>query len=130
MRSHSYYRAFLLCLLAAAGLSCGDSASGPGSTAVAVVTISVPPRNIDVGGTAQLTATAYNLAGDELIGLTFEWSSSDKTIATVSSTGVVTGVAVGSARITAQTGAVAGFADITVGPRMTTELTEKPIPRG
>jgi hypothetical protein len=43
---------------------------------------------------------------------------------------VVTGVAVGSARITALTSTVSGFADVTVGPTMTTQLTEKPIARG
>ncbi len=73
---------------------------------------------------------AFDQAGAQLVGVTFQWSSSDKTIATVSSTGVVTGVAVGSARITAMTGTVSGFADVTVGPTMTTELTEKPVVRG
>ncbi len=52
------------------------------------------------------------------------------TIATVSSTGVVTGVAVGSARISAMAGTVSGFAGVAIGPTMTTELTEKPIARG
>lgn len=134
MRSHTYLRLtsrpLLLCLLATAGLSCGGSASGPNGATVAYVTVSAPPRSIAVGNTAQLSAVAFDQAGAQLIGVTFEWSSSDKTIATVSGTGVVTGVAVGSARITAMTGTVSGSADVTVGPTMTTELTEKPIARG
>lgn len=129
MPSHSYPRALLLCLLAATGLSCG-SASGPSVTTVASVTVSAPARSIAVGGTAQLSAVAFDRTGAQLVGVTFQWSSSDNAIATVSSTGVVTGVAVGSARISAMTGAVSGFADVTVGPTMTTELTEKPIARG
>jgi len=127
--SHSYPRAFLLCLSVAAGLSCGGSASGP-SVTVASVTVNAPGRSIGVGNTAQLTAVAFDQTGAQLLGVTFQWSSSDKTIATVSSTGVVTGVAIGSARITALTGAVSGFVDVTVGPTMITQVTEKPIARG
>jgi uncharacterized protein YjdB len=134
LQSHSYFRpaprAPLLFLLVAAGLSCGGNTSGPSVTTVASVTVSAPGRSIDVGKTAQLTAVAFDQTGAELAGVTFQWSSSDKTIATVSGAGVVTGVAVGSARITAVTGTVSGFADVTVGPTMTTELTEKPIARG
>ena len=130
MQSNSYSRVFLLCLLAAAGLSCGGSASGPSVITVTSVTVTAPARSIAVGSTAQLSAVAFDQTGAQLVGVTFQWSSSDNAIATVSSTGVVTGVAVGSARISAMTGAVFGFADVTVGPTMTTELTEKPIARG
>jgi large repetitive protein len=94
------------------------------------VTVGAPGRSITVGSTAQLTAVAYDQTGAQLTGVTFQWSSSDKTIATVSSTGVVTGVAVGSARISALAGTVSGFADVTIGPTMITKLTEKPIARG
>jgi uncharacterized protein YjdB len=94
------------------------------------VTVGAPGANIAVGRTAQLTAVAFDQTGAQLIGVTFQWFSSDKTIATVSNTGVVTGVAVGSARISAMAGTVSGFADVTVGPTMTTERTEKPIARG
>jgi len=116
--------------LLAAGLSCGGSASGPSVTTVASVTVSAPARSITVGTTAQLTAVAFDQTGAQLVGVTFQWSSSDNTIATVSSTGVVTGVTVGAARISALAGTVSGFVDVTIGPTMTTELTEKPIARG
>ncbi len=134
MQTHPYFRAASRALLPflslAAGLSCGGSTSGPNVTVVAAVTVSAPLKNIDVGNTTQLSAVAFDQTGAQLVGVTFQWSSSDKTIATVSNTGVVTGVAVGSARITAVTGTVSGFADVTVGPMMTTQLTEKPIARG
>jgi len=126
----SAFRALLLFLLAAAGLSCGGSSSGPSATVVAAVTVSAPLKTIDVGHTAQLSAVAFDQTGAQLLGVTFQWSSSDQTIATVSSTGLVTGVAVGSARISAMAGTVSGFADVTVGPMMTTQLTEKHIARG
>jgi uncharacterized protein YjdB len=134
LQSHPYFRpasrALLLFPLVAAGLSCGGSTSGPSVTTVAAVTVEAPGANIAVGRTAQLSAVAFDQTGAQLIGVTFQWSSSDKTIATVSSMGVVTGVAVGSARISAMAGTVSGFADVTVGPTMTTERTEKPIARG
>lgn len=134
MQSHPYFRdaprGFLLFLVVAGGLSCGGGTSGPSATMVAAVTVSAPQKNIGVGNTAQLSAVAYDQTGAQLVGVTFQWSSSDKTIATVSSEGLVTGVAVGSARITAMTGTVSGFADVTVGPMMTTQLTEKRIARG
>jgi uncharacterized protein YjdB len=134
LQSHPYFRpatrALLLFLLTAAGLSCGGSTSGPSSIMVAAVTVSAPLKNIDVGNTAQLSAVAYDQTGAQLVGVTFQWVSSDMTIATVSNTGVVTGVAVGSARISALAGTVSGFADVTVGPIMTTQLTEKHIARG
>jgi uncharacterized protein YjdB len=134
LQSHRYFRpasnALQLFLLVAAGLSCGSSSSGPSVTMVAAVTVSAPLKSIDVGNTAQLSATAFDQTGAQLIGVTFQWSSSDKTIATVSSSGVVTGVAAGSARISAMTGTVSGYADVTVGPMMTTQLTEKHIARG
>jgi trimeric autotransporter adhesin len=97
---------------------------------VASVTVSAPLKSIEVGSTTQLSAVAFDQTGAQLIGVTFQWSSSDKTIATVSNEGLVTGVAVGSARITAVTGTISGFADVTVGPKMTTQLTEKHIARG
>ena len=97
---------------------------------IASVTVSAPLKSIEVGNTTQLSAVAYDQTGAQLIGVTFQWLSSDKTIATVSNTGVVTGVAVGSARISALAGTVSGFADVTVGPMMTTQLSEKHIVRG
>ena len=133
MRSHLWPRraasGLPLCLLLAGGLSCGGSASGPGLT-VAVVTVGAPGANIAVGRTAQLSAVAFDQTGAQLIGVTFEWFSSDKTIATVTSTGVVTGVALGSVRISAKAGTVSGFANVTIGPLTTTARIEKPIACG
>lgn len=132
LRSYPFYRAtpraFLLCLLVAAGLSCGGSSSGP-QTVITGVVIS-GPRAVAVGKTAQLSAVALDQNGQTLYGATFEWSSSDNTIATVSSAGVVTGIAAGSAAITARSGTVSDAVVITVGPVMTTEIIEKTIARG
>ena len=134
LRSNTYARITIrslpLFLLGAAGLSCGGSTSGPNGSIVASVTVNDLHRDVAVGSTAQLSAVAFDNTGAQLVGVTFQWISSDNAIATVSNTGVVTGVAVGTARISAMTGTVSGFTDVTIGPTMTTLLTEKPIARG
>jgi hypothetical protein len=122
-------RAFLLSLLLAAGQSCGGNSSGPATTVIAGVVIS-GPRNVAVGKAAQLSAVALNQNGQTLFGVTFEWSSSDNAIATISSAGVVTGIAAGSATITVHAGTVSDAVVMTVGPIMTTKAIQKPIARG
>jgi hypothetical protein len=122
-------RPFFFCVLLAAGLSCGGSTSGPNAT-VASVTVNAPGANIAVGHTAQLSAVAFDETGAQLVGVTFQWFSSDNALATVTDTGLVTGVALGSVRISAKVGTVSGYADVTIGPTMTTERIEKPIARG
>lgn len=117
MRSHSYPRAFLFGMLAAAGLSCGGSVSGPSHTIISGVVISAP-RTVPVGTAVQFSATALDQNGQTLYGATFEWSSSNTAIATVSSTGVVTGIAVGSVRISVRSGGMSDYVDITVGPKL------------
>ncbi len=66
------------------------------------------------GETAQLTASAQDANGTAISGKTFTWSSSDQTIATVSTSGLVSAVADGSATITATTDGVSGTAGIAV----------------
>lgn len=66
---------------------------------VAVDSVSIAPATVSiaVAATSQLTATALPSGASQA----FTWSSSDPAKATVSSTGLVTGVAIGSAVITA-----------------------------
>ncbi len=67
-----------------------------------------------VGATAQLSAQAYDAADNPLAGQTYAWSSSNTTVATVGSTGLVTAQAAGNAQITATVGSVQGSATIVV----------------
>src|SRR5206468_10755704 len=53
------------------------------------------------GGTAQLTATPMDSAGNALTGRTVAWSSNATSVATIDANGSVKGVAAGSATITA-----------------------------
>ena len=92
----------------------GDIQTPSPSAPVATVNIAAPSTAIDVGGTVQLTATAQDSSGKDLTGVSFEWSSSDASVATVSSSGVVTGVAAGQTQISATAEGVTGSIAITV----------------
>src|SRR5206468_3408243 len=67
-----------------------------------------------VGLTSQLTATLKDANGNVLTGRTVTWSSSSTTVATVSTTGLVTGKVAGTATITATSEGRSGTAAITV----------------
>src|SRR6266542_2822517 len=69
---------------------------------VASVAVSPPTASIQVGQTAQLTATPKDASGNALSGRVVNWTSSNNSVATVSSSGgLVTGKAAGAATITA-----------------------------
>jgi hypothetical protein len=68
---------------------------------VATVTVTPATASIQRGATQQLTAVLADAGGNVLTGRTIAWSSSGMGVATVSATGLVTGVAAGSATITA-----------------------------
>jgi DNA/RNA endonuclease G (NUC1)/PKD repeat protein len=89
-----------------------------GETPVPVVaSVAVEPAApaITVGTVVALAATARDGSGNAVAGTTFTWSTSDAAIATVDAAGAVTGVATGSASITATApNGVAGSATVTV----------------
>ena len=82
---------------------------------VASVTVSPATASLTVGQTAQLTATPKDANGNPLTGRTITWSSSDNTIATVSGSGLVTGVGPGGpVTITATSEGQSGTAAVNV----------------
>ncbi|MBW3571896.1 MAG: lamin tail domain-containing protein [Gemmatimonadetes bacterium] len=66
----------------------------------ATVTVTPGAATIAVGGTQAFTATALDAWGDPVT-TTFTWTTSDAAVATVSASGVATGVANGTAQIRA-----------------------------
>ncbi|PKP18509.1 MAG: hypothetical protein CVU05_13375 [Bacteroidetes bacterium HGW-Bacteroidetes-21] len=83
-----------------------------------VTRVDVTPASADLfrNETQQLTAKAYKSDNSEVTGKTFTWTSLDPTIATVSTTGMVTPVAPGTAYIQAFTDGIIGQAEIIVNP--------------
>jgi uncharacterized protein YjdB len=85
----------------------------PPTPVVTSVTVTPPSASIAVGATTTLTATVKDQQGNVMTGQSMSWSSSTAA-ATVSTNGVVTGVAGGSATVTAASSGVSGTATITV----------------
>src|SRR5207253_2619736 len=83
---------------------------------VAAVAVTPASLSVQVGQTAQLTATPQDANGNPLSGRTVTWTSSNQAVATVNATGLVTGAAAGAATITATSEGKSGTAAVTVTP--------------
>ena len=86
--------------------------SNPDNT-VATVTVTSPTASVAPGSSVQFTATPRNAAGTVLTGFTATWTTSFAAVATVDGDGLVTGVANGTATITATISGKTGDRDIT-----------------
>jgi uncharacterized protein YjdB len=89
-----------------------------------VASVRITPQQtvhiVRLGQTKQLTAECLNAAQQVLSGRTITWNSSNPVVATVSSTGLVNGNAVGSASISAT-------CDGTVSGSVTAQVTPVPV---
>ena len=111
-------------LVTAVGGGATTIAATSGETsAAATVTVMPPGASVAVsptaatlapGDTLRLVAEAFDNNGRRVDGAAFRWSSSDVAVASVEASGLVRGVAEGSATITASAGDVSGTAEITV----------------
>jgi uncharacterized protein YjdB len=81
---------------------------------VASVTVTPTSAGVTVGQTAQLAATPRDASGNPLTGRVVTWATSNSSVATVSSGGLVTAASPGSATITATSEGQRGTAAITV----------------
>lgn len=84
------------------------------STPVATVAVSPASGYIEVGQTGQLTVTLKDASGKVLTGRAVTWTSSNGSVATVSSTGAVTGASAGTTTITATSEGKTGTATLEV----------------
>jgi uncharacterized protein YjdB len=117
-----------------------QSATATVQVTAPVVSVVVSPRiaNVLVGGVLQLTATSLDAAGGVLGRRAVSWSTSNAAIATISAQGVVTGIAPGTATISAtvegQTGTLpvtvtaGGVATVTLTPASGYLPTGIPVP--
>ena len=108
------------------GISAGETvvtAASQGKTGSATVTVRTSVESVElrpsvaqlsVSETLELAAITRDGDGTVLAGRRIAWSSSDHEVATVSQAGFVTGIAPGTAKITAMTEGEKGSALITV----------------
>jgi uncharacterized protein YjdB len=92
------------------------TAPPPTSAPAPVATVSVSPGTVTlaIGQTGQLTTVTRDATGSALTGRAITWTSSSSATASVSSIGLVTAVAIGSAAITATSEGQTASAAITV----------------
>lgn len=119
-----------LLVLTFAAISCGggngdtQSVTGPLSDSPpAAVAISPNSPAIYVSQKIQLRAVTVDVAGNVSPGPSVKWSITDPRVATVSVTGLVSGVANGFTVITATSGTLSGTTILTVNTNSQTEWT-------
>jgi hypothetical protein len=87
--------------------ACGGSGGGP------TLSVTVPTNPIPSGTSVQATAS---ISGSTSLVSDVTWSSTNSNVASVSSSGMITGALAGTAAITARSGSMTGHIDVTVVP--------------
>jgi len=96
-------RALAVVAVLVAAAACSDNFS-PSPTRPGVANMTLVPRTatIGTGQVVALTAQVLDEFGDRMAGVKYTWSSSNESVATVSTSGTVYGQAEGRAAITAR----------------------------
>ena len=117
---------FVLLAFGATACEDDDGPTGPDDE-VAQVIIEFDDDTLTVGGTHQLTVTVIDQDGDTLSSQTVDFESSNTTVASVSTSGLITALAAGSATITATVDEVSDTITVVVEEDTTAaELTLDP----
>ncbi len=99
--------------------ACNDDGEEPPVGEVDSVEVTPSDAETSVGRTVAFVATAFDITGEPIPGAEFSWISSNPEIATVSDTGVATGIAEGDAIIFAiSANNLSGGANLHVNPEL------------
>lgn len=94
---------------------CGGGDGPTASDGIASVTLNAPSLEMLAGRTEQLVATARDAQGNTVAGAPApSWTTSNSSVVTVSTTGVVTALVVGTATVTATIGSKSKALPVTV----------------
>ncbi len=110
-------RILLLATLSITTGNCGGDSTGPAPEAPVATSISIDPASPSLtalGATLQLTATVRDQSGNVMAGATVGWTSSEPTVASVSSSGLLTALSVGNVTITASAASATQSASLAV----------------
>lgn len=117
-RPTTWSRVVFVLLVAAA---CGDEPTVSPPPPLVPTTVTISPDTALVfdalGITVRLTATVRDQNGVVMSGVAVAWASTDTSVATVTSAGVVTSVGNGTATISASAGSASGNATVTVAQK-------------
>jgi uncharacterized protein YjdB len=98
---------------------------------VPVNSVSISPagaQTVFEGSTVQLTAIPRDANNTVLNGRPVTWSTSNQSVAAVSASGVVTGIALGTAQITAEVEGKTASSEVRVAPRPVATVSLSPNP--
>ncbi|MEI6740566.1 MAG: Ig-like domain-containing protein [Gemmatimonadaceae bacterium] len=93
---------------------------------VAVVSVIPAAPSVAVGMSQAMTAMARDAIGNALTGRLVYWTTGDPAIAAISTTGVVTGLSVGTTTITATVDGISASTTVTVTPARVATVTVTP----
>ncbi len=97
-----------------AAAACTMSTEVDPATNVAAVSITPPTTTVSVGSQVPLQALVQDASGKSIADAHVFWSVQDPSVATISSTGIVTGMGIGTTEIAASVDGKSGIATITV----------------
>src|SRR5688572_8268035 len=120
------WRALRTFVLLTTALSCTSDALDPDRDEVASVSVTPSRLSVGVGASVPLTVEVRDVSGIVLQGRKVAWATKDPTIATVSGTGVVTGVRAGPVQIAATAEGKSAIVDVTVNPKAVATIRLSP----
>jgi len=101
----------------------GSSAVTVTALPVATVTLTPTVLTVAVGASGALTVALADANGGVLTGRVVTWSSANTSVATVSASGIISGVAVGTTTVTATSEGRSATASVTVTPNSAVTFT-------
>jgi len=96
--------------------TCREGAIDPDLSLVDRVVVEAPRTTVAVGDSVQLTATAFDMNGNELTRIPFTWLSEQPQVLTVTATGSAKGQSRGTSVVRATAGEKSGTLSLTVSP--------------
>ena len=104
----------------------GEAAVSVSTSGVATIAIAPPSVTMAIGMVGTMQATLRSSSGSVITGVNVTWTSSNTTVATITSTGQVTARSVGSTTITASADGKSGTAMVFVVAQPVTSITITP----
>jgi 6-phosphogluconolactonase (cycloisomerase 2 family) len=108
------------------GGSSNASGSNPVPVSLQTIIVTAPNASVAAGLTQQFTATGKFSDGSTKAFTNVTWSTSDSTVATINSAGLLTSFKQGAVTVSATSGSITGSSPFTIGPPVPSNLTISP----
>lgn len=104
------------------GSSNGNNGGTSGPAPVASITVTLATTSLQLGAGTSASALLRDASGTTLTGRDVTWSSSNTSVATISTSGAITTLAIGTTTIAATSEGKSGSAQLTVNPPPVTQV--------